>query len=59
MKSIESETAPKFCSVKNANISLKWHLFVKPARAGKLMRVLIILERARKEWRTFKDFIKK
>lgn len=59
MKSIELETAPKFCSVKNANILLEWHSFVKWARAGKLMRVLIILERARKKQRTFKDFIKK
>lgn len=48
VKSIELETAPKFCPEENANISLKW------ARAGKLMRLLIILERAREEWRTFR-----
>lgn len=56
VKPIELETAPKFCSAENANISLKWHSFVKWAAAGKLMRVLIILERAREEWRTLKDF---
>lgn len=59
VKAIELETAPKFCPVENANISLKWHLFVKWAKAGKLMRVLIIFERAREEWRLFKGFIMK
>lgn len=59
VKPIELETTPKFCSAENANISLKWHSFVKRACAGKLMRVLIILERAREEWRTLKDFTMK